>query len=224
MEVFGLKKPVSPMDVVMSPELATVERVPLSKNEVKSKVQATQREFEKIHIEVSRRPRRVVRDLPGSVPVDFSVGDYVLLSCSRKTGGMKHKAGLLWAGPYRVVGLVDDNDYVYDIQDLAGNEVKAVHAQHLKRYADKSLKVTQQVKEFAAYGGAGFLVENIISHEQRDGEYWLRVHWKGYPVEEADWQRLSAMNEDVPVLVKRYVRSVVDASERDALQQALLRL
>jgi hypothetical protein len=114
------------------------------------------------------------------------------------------------------------NGHVFEVCDLGTDRTKTVHAQYLKRYADSSLDVTTQLREFAAQGGRGYTVGSINSHRQHKGKWQLRVHWLGYDdPEEQTWEPMERLAEDVPVLVRRYVKSVTNGAEKAQMMKCL---
>jgi hypothetical protein len=126
----------------------------------------------------------------------------------------------IWVGPGRVIERL--NARRFRVQNILNNNVLDIHAEHLKRYADSSLQITTQLKNFVAHGGSPALVANIAAHDISDNaKITFKVVWEGYPTDEATWEPLETLAKDVPVLLRRYINAVDDPTQRTKLQLAL---
>ena len=158
--------------------------------------------------------------------MDFAVGDYVLYSKAgiAREATTVDKTRTVWSGPALVTGTDGDAERVYTVKDIGSGQSYTVHAQYAKRFAGGDLVVTPQLIEWAAHIGRGFIVAAIVDHEQREGTWYFRVHWEGYTLEESTWESVKTLGQDVPVLLRRYSKTIRDTAERkqvlDAIEKA----
>jgi ribosomal protein L21E len=216
MEVFHGRKRASPLDVVFLPDAGDLMTVTWSKEDLKAKLQQLQATLHDVVTVVDQVPHRSPRTQPGEKPVNFDVGDFVLVG--RRGKGHRDKLHPRWTGPAVVVERI--SDLVFRVRDI--NEIKEieVHAEHLKKYADKDLTVTRQLREYAAHGGTGFEIDAVIDHRRKPtGELELLAKWYGFA--DPTWEPVASICEDVPELVRRYARTLPPGRERDLLEQAL---
>ena len=209
---FTGRKADSPLDVIFSPTGA--ERLPLSVDDVKSRIAALEAELDAVVHNVSSISPRKHGHRPGTTPVDFSVGDYVLVA--RSLHGARDKTAPVWGGPGLVVSA--ENDLSFNVRDLVTGKERVIHAEHLKRYADSSLRVTPQLKSFIAASAIQTNIEAFVGHRKVKNIWKLRVKWLGFDDEEDDtWEDFAKMCQAVPATVKRYVKSIQDPSIRTEL-------
>lgn len=208
----GLKRQ-SPLDVVLLPTEEQVCKVDLSASEVKVKIEEWRKIAFRIREEVAAvKPREAAR-AAGAQDVDFGVGDYVLVSSATKQGVSKLKPR--WYGPALVKDCVNANTYkVVSVLDIDG-EPKDVSAIHLKRYADKDLVLTEELKDHSAYVGFGYNVECFLKHRVNGDSWELFAKWVGYSPEEGTWKRIEDWYTEVPTLVKKYVKTISSNEERE---------
>jgi hypothetical protein len=218
--VFTSHKPTSPLDVIFRPLAEEFNKVNVSTDAIKEHVQRTMDAMHDVHANVTATQPQAARSRPGERPIDFDVGDYVLISTAH--GRKRGKLYTLWTGPARVIECI--NPRRYKVLDLATNRDHDVHADHLKRYADKDLKVTPQLIEFAAHGGAPPTVERLCGHRLSSGQWQLKVLWQGYPPEDASWEPLANLFEDITVIVQRYVKALSPSRDKKLLTTALAAL
>ena len=159
-------------------------------------------------------------NVASAVEVDFGVGDYVLVARRGNKGHSKVRPQ--WLGPARVVSAV--NDRVFTVLDLVTNETQEVHATHLRRYADKQLHVTKQLRDFVAAGGRGHVIDSIVDYRLTNGTAELLLLWEGETVSDATWEPIVQIFHDAPVVVRRYIKLVQDEDERAALHEIVTRL
>lgn len=185
---------------------------PLDDKAVRKKVEEIQDKLKKIQDEVRSVAERKKRPRPGEQEVDFGVGDYVLTSTESPM-----KLHPRWEGPAQVTAMINPRRFV--VKNLVTGNESEWHAENLKRYADKDLVVTDQLVEFAAQGGRGYVVEAILNHRWNpDLRQWeLEILWEGYPRDEATWEPFVNVNEDVPVRVRAYVNAMDDEDDKEQL-------
>jgi transposase InsO family protein len=202
--------PTSPLDVVFSSTTVSVDTCPLSVAQLTAKIAALETSLSE-NIEAIRS--RQVRDhptRPGDTPVDFGVGDYVLVA--RHGRNTRDKTAPIWNGPALVIEAENDRSFL--VKDLLSGKSRVIHANFLKRYADKSLTVTPQLVKFIAASAVETRVRAITQHRKVGQRWELCVLWEGFDDDEFTWQELRALAEDVPELVKRYVKTIQDPPVR----------
>jgi hypothetical protein len=114
---------------------------------------------------------------------NFEKGDFVLVGTSKR----KDKLEARWKGPFRIVNVI--NDSVFQVEDVLTNSVKEVHSVRLRPYNDRDLN--SSVKEYI----------------QRRGTREVLVRWRGFDEDEATWEPLDTILEDVPQLYREFRRS-----------------
>ena len=90
----------------------------------------------------------------GKIP-QFELGEFVLVAAPVARAKFKVK----WMGPFRIVETL--NDYVYVVEDVVTARRKSIHVQHSQLYAEANFKVTEDVRNQAAYDDQTH-VENIV--------------------------------------------------------------
>jgi hypothetical protein len=151
--------------------------------------------------------------------VNFDIGDYVMFATRRNLQGPGRKSKPCWTGPYRVIGYESDWDFV--LEHLVTKEKFHAHSSRIKFYRDKDLDVTADLKHQITHDEMRYKIEKITDHTFEDDEYKLFVKWQGFDQEESTWEPFEVIYEDVPSIVKEYVRNV---RESDKLKNAFLSL
>jgi hypothetical protein len=210
--VFTGHEPSSPLDVMFAPEAKELRVWPVDSAEFEKRWEDLQAFMTAVREKVQQVAVREPDKRPGEQEVDFGVGDYVLTASESAD-----KLHPRWEGPAQVMEVI--NPRRFKVRNLVTEEITEWHAECLKRYADKDLKVTEQLKEFAAHGGRGYIVSAILDHRwEAAAKLWeLKVLWEGYPREEATWEPFTTLAQDVPLRVRAYVNSMPDEAEKDEL-------
>jgi len=218
MTAFMAHEPVSPLNVVFSGITKTVVPVDtLNKSSVTSRVIKLQKALESIVSDVNDVPRRAPPKRRGAKIIDFDVGDFVLVA---KPGNRnKDKTMSPWDGPALVVDTVSPK--VFEVRHLLTGESRHYHVDFIKRYADKDLKVTTQLKNFVAASAIVTNVRDIFDHRFKDGKWELLVAWEGFEDDEVTWQDLEQLYEDVPEMVISYLKSVVNVEDQRSMHDVL---
>jgi uncharacterized protein YhfF len=90
---------------------------------------------------------------------NFEVGDYVLVADPIKQG--RSKLQVKWKGPRRFFRV--ESELVFVVENLATKDVKAVHANFMRFYKDKSLNVTEELEQAAEHNEhQRFVVSNLL--------------------------------------------------------------
>jgi transposase InsO family protein len=159
------------------------------------------------YLSITKTPKR-----RGAKPINYDDGDYVLAA---KTGARKKdKTAPKWDGPYVVVTEVSPK--VFELKDLITGQSKNVHADHIRRYADKQLVVTEQLKNFVV-ATTTFTIRDILDCRKHGRTWEVLVAWEGFDDDESTWQEVKGLYKDAPEAVKRFIKSVQDESIRIAL-------
>ena len=137
-------------------------------------------------------------------PPRFEIGDYVLVA----KVNTKHisKLAVRWEGPARIVGTL--NDWTLEVEDLRDGSIATRHASRLRWYHDASLNVTAELLDDVAHAAGGHLVKSILAVTQdRDTKKWkVHIRWHGLEDVEASWEPLETMWEDIPLLIKEWIK------------------
>ena len=96
-----------------------------------------------------------------------------------------------------------------------------MHARFLKRYADSSLKVTDEVADLAALGDDGFAIDHIRKHTWDGDVLKMHVSWEGFEDGDPSWEPAAKLLEDAPVVVNKYVKTIEPDKERAKVVAAL---
>ena len=148
---------------------------------------------------------------PQGVDVNFAVGDYVLWA-KDVTLHKQHQEKLhaKWYGPMRVTAAV--TPWIYEIEDLLNGTKYKAHTRRLKYYIDSSLNLTEEVKEQLRHDNGQWEVNAFLDHRcvnKRKHKWELLVEWTGYEGGgENTWEPVLQLYQDVPTLVKRYLREI----------------
>ena len=136
----------------------------------------------------------------------FAIGEFVLVQCPIP----RNKLKLKWLGPYKVVDTV--SEWIYILEDIVTLKRSTVHVQRIRFYHDASFEVTEDVRNQAQYDGIlEFTLEELVDWRESDaGTLEIRVRWLGFEANEDTWEPVERLQEDVPVVLHRYLRTVED--------------
>ena len=197
MEAFTGHKPTSPLTAIFQQEATEFTTIAADSDTVRAMVTQLQTSLHDIHDHiVAIQPRKKTRR-PEQQDVDFDIGDYVLISRVNDKG--KDKTRNLWTGPARVTARL--NDRLFETTNLVNGTTRQYHADFLKRYADRNLTVTKQLKNFIAHEGGAAQINRIGNHRINGRTWELLVFWQGYPDDNATWEPLQSLHQDTPVIL-----------------------
>jgi hypothetical protein len=145
---------------------------------------------------IRRNRRRRKNSVPGIQTHNFEKGDFVLVG----TGKIKDKLEARWKGPFRITRVV--NESVFEVENLITGSCKEVHYVRLRPYNDADLNA--QIKEHLQYHTQCFEVKEILKERDNKGTKELLVKWRGFEEEEATWEPLETIIEDVPQLYESF--------------------
>uniref|UniRef100_H3GKC6 Chromo domain-containing protein n=1 Tax=Phytophthora ramorum TaxID=164328 RepID=H3GKC6_PHYRM len=126
--------------------------------------------------------------------VNFTIGDYVLRSRVDEKG--QNKLLITWVGLYAVTATQQFN--VFWARYLVTGEELDVDASRLKFFADKDLKVTEELLEHVAAQGIILRVRELLQHRwnNQSWAYEILVGWHGLEVFEDSWEPLVRLYKD----------------------------
>ena len=131
---------------------------------------------------------------------NFHVGDFVMYATRYK--GAQKRSRPKWTGPYRVTRVVSEWDY--EIEHLVNGQKSNAHSTRLDFYADASMDVDAELRSQISHDESQmkYKVERIMNHRKK-GDIWeLQVHWRGFDPDEATWEPLQTIAEDLPVMTQ----------------------
>eukprot|EP00644_Phytophthora_capsici_P003289 jgi/Phyca11/102760/e_gw1.7.502.1 len=138
---------------------------------------------------------------------NFDVGDYVL----RSRVDQKHQDKLLvtWVGPYQVTRA---DQHSFRVRHLLTGDEADVHPSRLKFYADKSLLVSEELRDHVAAQGIVLSVEKLkgTRWNKDKKDYEVLVSWKGLEAIEDSWEPTKQLSKDIPVLLTEYAATTND--------------
>jgi hypothetical protein len=131
----------------------------------------------------------------------FDVGDFVLVAQVQPD-----KLQVRWAGPFRVIGVL--SEWTYRVEDLVSGRCSVRHARVMKPYADKLLRVTEDLKEaICCEDKDWFRVEKLVEWRKRPRHpVEVLVKWEGFEDASCTWEPLARLQQDVPELVRDFVQ------------------
>jgi hypothetical protein len=146
---------------------------------------------------------------PPGVDVNFDVGDYVLWA--KDVAALKQHQDKLhakWYGPMRVTAVL--TPWIYEIEDLIDGTKHKAHTRRLKYYIDSSLNITEELKQQLRHDNAQYDIQAFIDRRcvnKKKNKWELLVQWTGFEGENT-WEPVLQLYQDVPTLVKQYIKEV----------------
>jgi hypothetical protein len=147
----------------------------------------------------------------------IQLGDYVM---TRRRAAAESKLTPTWDGPHQVIRYEGNNAYV--VKDILNGKEHTVHAQHVARYCDSAVHMTQAIKRQAAHDRYGFTVRAVERHRLVDWRYQVQLVWKGFDDDDDYnlYEDLEYAMSLVPQLVKRYLRKLLKATKKSGQEDA----
>lgn len=215
-EVFTSRKPHSVLSHIFVPDDGFIS-LDMDSIDVQSQVQQIADEVDRLEeIIADRRYRRSSKDV---IPT-FRVGEFVLVA--RVTSQIVSKLQWRWRGPYRVMEVVDTHSYlVKHIQAPDDRTPERVHARRMLHLCNVDSPWSEEMLMLASRLSDGFEVDKIVSHRVHDDEHQFEVQWKPVGgVADVSWEPVLRLYQDVPRLVKNFVKSM-SLPERKVLKKVL---
>ena len=208
-----------PLDVLFSKTDKVIEQVAPTSDDYHQHLTSLREALKDMHAIAWRaQERQSERANTGRTwPEHIEIGDYVLWSqvdMPGDTQGTKAKTGT-WRGPYRVIDSI--SKWVYTIESLLDKSTRDVHVSRLKWYSDKDLRVTQELRQHVQDQETTGVVDHLggLQFNGRRRRWECLVFWQGYEDSEATWEPLKRLKTDVPLLLERHLRKMVEEGQKD---------
>jgi hypothetical protein len=109
---------------------------------------------------------------------------------------------------------------------MTTKDVKAAHATRMRFFKDKSLNMTEELKQAAEHNDHQLYVAAKIlevPYNEEEMKYEVLVAWRGFPVGDAAWEPYNVMEIDVPEMVCKFLDShkVDEARARRRMQSGI---
>ncbi|OWZ04248.1 Chromodomain protein [Phytophthora megakarya] len=139
-----------------------------------------------------------------AIMAQYDVGDYVLYA--DVWAHTRAKLSVKWCGPAQVTSAV--SAWIFIVKNLITGDEREVHASRLKFYSDQTLDVTEELLAHIAHNSEGHVVARLLDSRYNEAEkqFELLVNWRGLSSIENSWEPAVTLLEDVPVIVKNFVR------------------
>jgi transposase InsO family protein len=137
---------------------------------------------------------------------EFIPGDYVLVT---EVSKLRWKLQAVKSGPFLVVRPV--SPWVYRVQHVLTGQEREVHAERLEFYADRSLLLTEELKEHVRYQASTYEVQRIVDVRRSAAEtpsgWEVKLRWWGFSAAEDTWEDVMVCVECCPALLERFLAS-----------------
>ena len=172
------------------------------------------------------RRRKAAKTANNKRGLQFQLGDLVMVAAWGNSAHIKKGSKLCptWQGPYQVSGTISPTTYQVQLLGRENKPAKNVHWSRMKRFAGADFNISERLVRTAINDCQKFDVEKFIGWRAGDdGEIQLRVRWEGFEPQDDTWQSLEGLFEDVPALVRQYLRNHAGESEElDAAASTLM--
>lgn len=196
--------PSATIDAVYNPRSPTFTRLNITAPELEEHVTALQSALADIHGAVRSRPSRK-KDQRARSPVDFVIGDYVLVS-NVINDVPKDATRAIWHSLAQVRTALNERTFV--VKDIVTQRDRIVHAEHLKRYAGADLVITPELLALITRGSTGSVLQEIMAHHHIEGQWYLEIRWEDQP--STTIEPLLRVYEDAPRRVRGYAQRSQD--------------
>ncbi|KAF1323287.1 hypothetical protein FI667_g4734, partial [Globisporangium splendens] len=208
MELFLALPPPTSLDVIARPD-GTFGSIDWDR--IEQWLTAVRASMQQMHREVVNvKERKRLRDMAAATraTANFDIGDYVLWSRVDQRLTV-NKLLAQWVGPFMVT---EARPHSFLIRHLLTGAIHEVHGSRLRFYADSSLNVTQEIKEFVSNQGILLGVDRFSKHRYNETlKRWeLLVTWTGLQDIEASWEPLTEIFKHVPDKVRDYAQGARD--------------
>ena len=139
-------------------------------------------------------------------PVNFDIGDFVLVADTEKHSG--NKLRLKWKGPRRITRC--ESALVYEVEDLLNQSNNLIHVSRLKFYADSQLHMTETLLDTIDHNEVHYnVVTKILGlrFNSLNNRFEVQCKWKGFGLEEPTWEPFANMREDIPDMLDKFLQT-----------------
>eukprot|EP00924_Labyrinthula_sp_SR-Ha-C_P010452 augustus_masked-scaffold_79-processed-gene-0.3-mRNA-1 protein AED:1.00 eAED:1.00 QI:0/0/0/0/1/1/8/0/1133 len=107
--------------------------------------------------------------------------------------------------------LVVEGEHCYRVESIGGKE-QVVHLQRMILYRSKSedFKVTSDIKHSFYYNQGPYYVKKLLDLRNTIDGFEVLIWWEGFTKSNANWQSMRRLYEDVPQIVKEFIRKNKD--------------
>eukprot|EP00924_Labyrinthula_sp_SR-Ha-C_P005043 maker-scaffold_1-snap-gene-19.25-mRNA-1 protein AED:0.15 eAED:0.18 QI:0/0/0/1/0/0/3/0/431 len=147
------------------------------------------------------RSRKYINAKFRSTSVNFAAGDFVLIY-RVGTPWLNDKISLRWIGPYIVAAV--EGEYCYRVKSIEGKYSFATND------SVSDFKVNSEIKHSFYYNQGSYYVKKLLDLRNTIDGFEVLIWWKGFPKSDANWQSMRRLYEDVPQIVKEFVRKNKD--------------
>ena len=142
-----------------------------------------------------------------------------MFATRRNDTGPSRRSRPCLTGPYKVLKCL--SDWEYQIQHIVSDQRFFAHASRLKYYCDKDLNVTADLKHQVTHDEMRYKVRKFRNHMREQGDYKFLTEWLGFDPEDASWEPVVTLLEDVPDMCRDYIDQIPDS---DPLKSNLINL
>ena len=151
--------------------------------------------------------------------IQFSKGDWVLISKAGTPREKLSKTKKAWGGPMQVTKIVSNNVYV--VRDLQNKEY-TVHAARMWFYDGSDFVPEAQLKELYTGDWGELEVSHLSGIRIADDGFEIETHWLGF--EEPTWETIDHLDQFIPDLVTQFLEKGTRESPESRLYKKALRM
>ena len=210
----------SPFNVVFNADPFVPMTVGTQDETVKAAVRQLQSTLSEVMQATRARGPAATPARSGGKDIDFDVGDYVLTS-SLTDPGEQDKLNPVWFGPALVVDRKGPR--TFEVEDIATRTRRALHARFLKRFSNRDLTLSVEVRRLAAFGSRGAAVDHVAAHRRTvAGNFECLVDFEDTDRQWLPFDQLAV--DHASGKLRTYLRTISDAKEREHLLARLTTL
>ena len=166
---------------------------------------------------------RAMREARRGHAMHFRRGEYVMVAAEGNQANVQRHSKVMvkYQGPYECMGLDSDDPDKVLVRLVGQDDVAKVSWRRVFRIAGPEMTVTQAVQDSALHDLQRFKVESFVDWGfANDGTVVFKVHWRGFAEDEDTWEPMAQLDDDVEVLVGKFV----EETDNPDLTQALLQV
>ena len=163
------------------------------------------------------RRDRAAKNANARLALQFNVGDLVMVAAWGNAAHVTRGSKLCprWQGPYEIVGAISTTAYDVRLLGRPNKKAKPVYWSRMKRFAGAGFDINEKLVRTAVNDCQKFEVEEFVGWRVDDNnEVELKVRWHGFQPNDDTWESLEGLYDDVPVLVRKYLRTQQGQDER----------